>query len=365
MNILFAISFGLLAIRLCVAAYNLISRPSLSSYHLKEAQENSQGVFLSILVPARNEEKNIPILIESILNQGFQNFELFVLDDNSTDKTSEMMDLYQKKDSRIRLIRGETLPNDWLGKNWACHQLSLQAKGDIFLFLDADVKVEDGALKKAIHVLKKDKLTLLSLFPEQEMKTLGEKCTVPIMHYILLSLLPLDFIFLLKPPSMSAANGQFMLFDSAIYQHFLFHQQCKREIVEDIKIMQMVKEHHLKGKTLLGNGLVKCRMYHSYSEGIEGFSKNILAGFGNSKIGLLVFLTIVLFVPILMLAYNWVYVFVYFILVLLLRFCISISAKQSVLWNWFLHPIQMGTLMIVALRSITKSNTIKWKGRII
>ncbi len=363
LEILFGISFSFLVVRLCVATYNLVSRPQLHAYHF----DHSTDTKVSILIPARNEELNLPILLESIITQTFSDFEIVILDDFSTDKTADLVLEYQQKDARIRLLKGEELPQNWLGKNWACHQLALQAKGEILLFLDADVKLEDGAIRKAIIALKHDNLTLLSVFPEQEMHSLGEKATVPIMHYLLLSMLPLDFIYMLKPPSMAAANGQFMMFDAAKYKQHLFHQQCKSEIVEDIRIMQMVKEIGLKGRTLLGNDLVKCRMYRSLSEGIAGFSKNLLAGFGNNRVGMFIYLIVTIFLPIIMNYYSFIYALVYFTIVLLMRFCISVSSNQSVLWNSILHPFQMAILLKIAFRSANKSGTkqIEWKGRII
>ncbi len=91
-------------------------------------------------------------------------------------------------------LSGTTLPEGFTGKNHACHQLSLSARGDYFLFMDADVRVKGALLEEALSWMLKKDLALLSIFPVQKMKSFGEKISVPLMNWILLSLLPLPLI---------------------------------------------------------------------------------------------------------------------------------------------------------------------------
>ena len=366
LEILFLVSFGFAALRLFVAAYNFISKPVLSNFPIdNETDIRSSCGKVSILVPARNEAHNLPLLIKSIYSQPFQNFELIILNDDSSDDTEKVVLSYKEKYSSLKLIQGKELPSGWLGKNWACHQLFQESKEDYVLFIDADVVIKNDALPKALGIMSKYNLSLLSVFPEQEMRTWGEKVTVPIMHYLLLSLLPLDFIYLLKPKSLAAANGQFMLFAAEAYRKHLFHSICKNEIVEDIKIMQTIKSLELKGKTLLGNGLIYCRMYKSYKDGISGFSKNLLSGFGGSQIGLLVYLGLILIIPFSMLFFNSQLAGWYLLIALLIRVLVSLVSKQDVIQNLALHFAQMGSLLWIAFKTIGNSyfGTLEWKGR--
>ena len=366
LDLLIYFSIGFAGLRLLISFYNLLSKPVLDKHVLNNSSLiTHNSLLLSILIPARNEEHNLPKIISSLLEQPFKNFELIILDDNSSDRTSEIVNEYSKENEKIKLIEGKELPDGWLGKNWACHQLSQVAAGQYLLFLDADVIVKGDSILKAISVMQKDQLSLLSIFPEQQIYTFGEKLTVPIMHYLLLSLLPLDFIFLFKESSLAAANGQFMLFNSNDYQKHNFHQLCKSEVVEDIKIMQSVKEKGLKGKTLLGTNLIFCRMYYSFKEGFDGFSKNLLSGFGGSKIGLISFLVLIIFIPIYMVFERPILALIYLVLSLTIRLLVSLSAKQSILENLCLHPGQMFSLLLISFKSITNTynKTLEWKGR--
>lgn len=362
MLVLWWITFSFLLVRFTVATIN---------YWYPQQLEEDTSIprdRVSILIPARNEEKNIDKLLRSILNQDYKNYEVLVLDDHSTDNTAMLVHQFSKIDPKVRLIKGEPLPPKMLGKNWACHQLGLQAKGNKMLFLDADVQVKNGLIRNALNYQQKENLALLSIFPDQIMETRGEKLVVPLMHYLLLSMLPLILIRKSKFPSLAAANGQFMLFDSHVYRKHLFHLSLANKITEDIECMRLVKKLGYRGQTLLANGFIMCRMYKNYDEGVNGFSKNILSGFGNSVSGLLIYLSSTLFAY---LAFMWFVptanLWLSFILIIYLRIMISKSANQNLINNILYHSWQMLTLVHISFLSVrkllTKSN--EWKGRTI
>ena len=120
---------------------------------------------------------------------------MIVLDDDSSDSTYAICAEFAAKHPAFRVIKGKELTGQWLGKNYACHQLAKQAKGEYLLFLDADEKISNGLINSAVHRMHFRSLALLSLFTNQQMKTIGEKLTVPLMHYILLNLLPLRLVY--------------------------------------------------------------------------------------------------------------------------------------------------------------------------
>lgn len=358
----FYIVFTFLILRFTVTLFNFISNPKLT------LSPKTYQDLVSILIPARNEADNILKLLTSLKNQDYKNIEVLILDDQSEDNTVEVCNEFLKKDERFSLINGLPLPRGWLGKNYACYQLAQKAKGKYFLFLDADEEVKNGLINSAIYRMQIGKLSLLSLFTNQVTASFGEKTIVPLMHYLLLNLLPLRLVRLTKIVSFSAASGQFMMFDAAIYKQSQWHEQVKNMVVEDIEIMKRIKQNKLNGEVLLANGFIYCRMYKSYQEGLEGFSKNLLAGFGGSIIGLLIYLLLVVFGPVLILIFLNFQLF-YFALTLIIfsRIMISYLSNQNILMNIFFHILQMVSLVIIASLSIRKSlnNSLIWKGRTI
>jgi glycosyltransferase involved in cell wall biosynthesis len=359
---IYAICFVLffMILRFCVTLFNFISDPKL-----RRVSKHANNL-VSILIPVRDEEHNIFPLLQSIADQDYTDYEVIVLDDSSTDGTYQICSDFASPNSRFRVIKGGALPPDWLGKNYACHQLAQQAKGEYLLFLDADEKVNKGLINSAVYRMQMNNLSLLSLFTNQTMLTLGEKIVVPLMHFILLNLLPLKLVFLSKNKSIAAASGQFMLFNAADYHHNQWHQQVKQAVVEDVEIMKQVKGKNLNGESLLANGMINCRMYAGFAEAVTGFSKNFLAAFNYSIGGLLVFLTILIGGPLLIMAtLNLNLIFFMCSLVILNRVMIAMLAGQSTIVNTLLHPIQMCSLTLIAFMSIQKhlTKTNVWKGR--
>ena len=361
MAILFCyLIYFFLILRFCVTLFNFISNPKLTKV------SHQYQDLVSILIPARDEEKNILTLLQSIDKQDYQNIEVIVLDDHSSDETYNLCADFAKKYPLFKVIKGKPLPNGWLGKNYACHQLAQQAKGKYLLFLDADEEVENGLINSSVYRTKVHRLALLSLFTNQVMVTLGEKSVVPLMHYMLLNLLPLRLIYLSKNPAFAAASGQFMFFEAGKYHQYQWHEKVKGQVVEDVEIMKQVKQNHLKGEGLLANGLIRCRMYNNYRDAINGFSKNFLAPFNYSIVTFLLYLVFLIGGPVLIgLTLNLQLFLMMLSLIVLTRVMISLSSGQNAVYNVLLHPFQMVSLIVVAHLSVTKylTKTTTWKGR--
>ena len=356
---LLIVSFFLI-LRFTVTLFNFLSNPKLPK--ISKAYTDK----ISVLIPARNEADNILPLLASIHQQDYPNYEVIILDDNSTDDTYAVCKGFAAEHPAFKVIKGKTLPADWLGKNFACYQLAQQAKGKYYLFLDADEKVYNGLFNSAIHRMRLRNLSLLSLFTNQEMITAGENMVVPLMHFILLNLLPLRLVYLVKSAAVAAASGQFMLFDAGQYNEYQWHQLAKNKVVEDVEIMKLVKASSLNGEALLANGMISCRMYKGYNEAINGFGKNFLAAFNYNVIGFLIYLALIIGGPVLIiLTMNINFIFMMLGLIILTRIMISLSAGQNAWLNIFLHPVQMLSLLLIGLTSIQKhlTKTTVWKGR--
>ena len=346
--------------RLLIAAGNILTRQWLPF------GQTGNNPKVSILIPARNEAHNIGKLLDSIQKQNHTNWEVLVYDDLSEDETASIVYAFHKKDARIRLIEGQPLPSGWLGKNHACHRLSKNAHGEFFLFLDADVILNPQLINNALAHMEKHRLDLLSVFSQQIMESWGERVSVPIMNWVLVSLLPLILTRASRLPAFAAANGQHMLFKANVYKQYGFHERFKNEAVEDIVIARYMKEQKLRIHTVLSKGQIKCRMYGGLKDALQGFSKNILAFFGNNA---LLAVTIVLItgpgvIPV-WLSMSNIAAIVYLLSALLLRILVSAASRQHIFWNMLTAPLQQIIFSVMVANAIYNRSKKRnlWKGR--
>lgn len=358
MQYLVYISFGFLCFQLFNVLINFIFRQAIAK---TEIQNND---LISVLIPARNEENNIACLLDA-LQKFNNNIEILVCNDHSTDNTEEIISRYQTTDQRIRLIESEVLPKGWLGKNHACYQLAKQASGKYLLFVDADVVISGNIIADAVSYAKKHKLGLLSVFPKQVLLTIGEKKSVPLMNYILLTLLPLVFVRFSPFKSHTAANGQFILFESKTYFELEPHKQFKNSAVEDISISKFYKRQKIKIACLIGEERIQCRMYNSYKDALNGFSKNIFMFFGNSPIMAFIFWAFVTLGIVPIILYNINLILLYLLGVLLIQFLYAITCKQSIITTIVYFPANMFFMLQVMINAliIKKQKKYLWKGR--
>jgi glycosyltransferase involved in cell wall biosynthesis len=360
MTILAYIIITFTLILLLVALINLISETSLPKKIIQSSEQ------VSVLIPARNEENNIVNILQDLIKQDYSNIEIIVFDDQSEDKTREIVKEFAAADTRIRLVCSEGLPEGWLGKNYACHSLSKHSKGDYLLFLDADVRIKNNTIGKAVSFSRKHDLTLISIFPKQIIGSTGEKITVPNMNYILLSLLPLILVRKSKFPSLSAANGQFMFFKAWIYNSVEPHMLMKSNKVEDISIARYLKQNQYKISCLVGDDDINCRMYSGFTDAVTGFSKNVIAFFGNSFLLAVIFwlITTFGFLAVLFFLSEWLFIG-YLAAYLLTRIFISVSSHQNILYNLvFIIPLQISMGIFIYKAFINKFfRKYQWKGR--
>jgi len=348
-------------VRFLVALFNYLTQPYISKYPLQSPDS------VSVLIPARNEEANIRNLLTDLQSQTYGSIEVVVYNDSSTDATSHIVEEFVKADSRFRLINGNGLPEGWLGKNNACHQLALHANGNYLLFLDADVRVENSFVEQALAYMQCKKLHLLSFFPYQVLGSFGEAITVPVMQWILLSLLPLKLVMWSRRRSLSAANGQMMMFKADTYRKHRFHELFRKNPVEDILIARMMKRLRYRMATLLGTpNDIRCRMYLDGNQAIEGFSKNVCEFFGGNRKVMFAFTAITTLGPFAVLFFMpFPLTFTYFFSVLMARIMIADLSKQNVFKAVILFPLQQISFiqMVIRWERNRKNGTLVWKGR--
>lgn len=359
-TIVFIISAVVVSIVFIVSIINFFTAPVIEDkYNLKE-----ESKLVSILIPARNEEHNISDCMKSCLHQTYSNKEIIVLNDNSTDRTYELLQHFSDK---IKIINGSDLPEGWLGKNWACHQLSKEASGEYLLFIDADVRLNEKAVASAISEMNVSEIGMSSVFPTQIIQSFSEWLIVPLMNWLLLGFLPLILVHKSNNKSFVAANGQFILWRKNIYQKIGGHNSVKNKPVEDMEFARLCKSNGIKIKTLLGGNFIFCRMYSNLKDAINGFSKNFFPGFNTNGLTFLLFVSLITFASLIPLIVwkNLFYSISLLTLIIFSKIFISIKSKQNVFANLILHPLQMIFVFVVGIISVYKtySGKLEWKER--
>ncbi|RFC45972.1 MAG: Glycosyltransferase involved in cell wall bisynthesis [Verrucomicrobia bacterium] len=249
---------------------------------------------VSVLIPARNEEANIRAAIESVLHCEGLNFEVLVWDDGSTDATAEIVQLLAAEDSRVGFFKGTPPPQGWAGKPFGCWSLAQAAKGDILVFMDADVRFRGGdALARMAAAFLRPELDLLSGIPWQRLGTLSEVMIIPLIHFVLLGFLPLQRMRATADPRFAAACGQLMLIRRSAYFEVGGHEITKQSFHEGIGLARAFRKAGKIADLFDASGVAVCRMYTGLGEVWRGFAKNAHEGLASPKsvlpFGLLLF----------------------------------------------------------------------------
>jgi chlorobactene glucosyltransferase len=260
-----------------IVLFNALTIKSLGS-----SSQSNLYPMVSVLIPARNEAQNIEECVYSVLNQDYSSYEVIVLDDESQDATPEILKRLSDGNSNLKLISGQPLPPGWVGKNWACYQLSQAAQGELILFVDADTLHHPSMLTEAVSTLVTTRADLLSGLPRQELKTLGEHLILPVLPWAILSFFPIRMFQHVPFSFMSIAVGQFILCRRTAYLRIGGHAAVRGSLIEDIALARLFKKNDLKWEFVNLKGRVNCRMYQNFREIIDGLSKNMFAVFGNS-----------------------------------------------------------------------------------
>lgn len=333
--------------------------------------------FVSVLIPARNEEVNIRNCVHSLLSQDYSNYEVLVLDDNSTDKTWQILTELSKNDERLRIIKGKPLPDGWFGKHWACHQLSQNAEGEVFLFTDADTIHNSNSIKQGIAGMLTEKADLITAFPREETMSFGEQVMVPLFPWFILCFLPLVIAYKTQTPSLSAGIGQYLMISRKAYEKIGGYIAIKSEAVDDVALARRIKASGLRWRMALGYDQIRCRMYQGFGDAYRGFTKNLFAGFGY-RILTFTFVWICIgfafLQPVFMLVGGLIGVNLSPLLFALSVICVFLSLMIWGMSHWrfgfpiylaFLYPINVVLLLIVAFSSMIFAITGKavWKGR--
>lgn len=264
---------------------------NLALYRVPPLPTRSLGA-VSVLIPARNEENGIGDAIEAIRATRGIDWELIVLDDQSTDRTAAIVDAAAAKDSRVRRATGVPLPAGWCGKQFACWQLAELARRDTLAFLDADVRMEPEGLARMAGFLESSGASLVSGVPRQVVITFWEKALIPLIPFILLGFLPVAAMRRSRDPAFAAGCGQFFVAKRADYFTSGGHSAIKQTLHDGLKLPWAFRKAGLATDLADATPLASCRMYSSGSETMNGLMKNATEGL--ARPGLLLPATILL-----------------------------------------------------------------------
>lgn len=352
-----------------------------------EYGENESEPKISVCIPARNEENNIGTLLNSLIHQEYSNYDIHVLDDQSTDQTASIVQTFISDNPSLNLHQGSEKPQDWLGKPWACHQLSKHADGQYLLFLDADTVVESTLLSNTVSAFKHHQVEMITVWPRQILLTFWEKSIIPLIYYALVTLLPSIYTYrnprwmpkFLTPylkTSFAAACGQCIAFERESYYKIGGHQSVKDNVVEDVELAKQVKKSGFRMRMFHGVGAISCRMYSNEKEMFAGFRKNFFAGFNHSFILFTIAAILhaaVFILPFIIFIYSLIELntILFFLssacisLILIHRLILSIWFKWDPIYG-FTHPIAVlwfQRLGLISLFDHWFGKKSSWKGR--
>jgi chlorobactene glucosyltransferase len=334
---------------------------------------------VSVIVPARDEENNITMCLESLQKQDYPKFEIIVLDDNSSDDTPIIVSRMAAKDTRIHLLRGSPLPQGWAGKPFACFQAAQRAKGDWLLFVDADTRHESDMLSRVIPLAVESNVSMLSGFPRQITTSLSQKIALPMLYFILMCWSPFWWLHRSKRLPPSVAYGPFLLFSSRAYWQIGGHEAVKARILEDVWLGVEISRHGGRHLAVDLSPVVACHMYGDMGSMWEGFTKwmySVSALSTTALVGLIILAYTTLLAPFYW-AFRAAFIMNYppawimlailqVILIFIMRRMVDNRFGES-LFSTLLYPVGMAFMVVVVLYGMARQVAgvgVSWKKRI-
>lgn len=238
----------------------------------------NDGPIVSVVVPARNEEQRVlSDSIGSILAQDYRTFEVIAIDDRSTDKTLSILQSLAQADSRLHVIEGEDLPLGWLGKPHAMHQALKQARGEWILATDADMIFEKEALRTALATAQAQQAEAISLIPYFQAESFWERVMIQTWAWVTLMF---TIAYRIENPKTAGALGigGFFLMHRSALARIGGYEALKNEVVEDVRLAEMIKRTGGRMLTVPAPNLLRTRMYQSFGEIWESCTRTWFSG---------------------------------------------------------------------------------------
>lgn len=339
----------------------------INSLTMRVARNRPSSTFshqVSVLVPMRNEERNVDGLVSSIqASTGLAHWEFLVLNDASVDSTQVLLD-----EHNVKTLKGKPLPPDWLGKPWACAQLAESASGRYLVFVDADVRLNKHAISSAIEYMNHLGWDFMSPHPRQIAITFLERLFQPLLQWSWLASVPLRVAERFGVPSMTIANGQFFIVKKTAYEAIGGHASIRKEVLDDLQLARSLIRGGFKGGVAEASELAQTRMYNSARELVDGYTKSLWTAFGGFA-GTLLTVTLLVTTQIAPFALGiagysigW---FAYFLSAA--SHAIAAFRTKSTPSNIFLHPLSTFLLIVLIIESFRRKYTgrLVWRDRMV
>lgn len=264
---------GVLAVRLVPVIRGRASSVSVGD---ADALAGDAEALVSIIVPARNEEANLPKILESLVRLDYPNFEVIVVDDNSEDRTGEIIEQFAARDGRVRAVKGTPRPEGWTGKNWACRRGFEEARGEWLLFTDADTEHRPASLKRMIAL----DADLCSAVPYHETNGFLESLLGPFHILVFLS----SSAFGRPRPRALFAIGQYLLFRREQYVRQGQHEAVRMSFSDDLDLAEQCLAHGGRYALDTSGEIFKVRMYADAAAFFAGWKRIFRIGFAHARV---------------------------------------------------------------------------------
>jgi chlorobactene glucosyltransferase len=323
---------------------------------------------VSVIIPARNEERVIERTVRAFLAQTYSALEVIVVNDRSSDGTSEI--LRSIEDERLVVVDGEEPPGGWLGKPWALHEGSLRARGELLLFVDADVIYAPEGVRAAVARQLESGVALSSMLPHFEMHGLWEHAAMPQLAIVVFSFLPTWLANRTRRGVLAIGGGPGNLISRGTYDAVGGHEALRDAVVDDVALSRLVRRKlRLRTEAVRADDLVSLRMYHGLGEIVDGFTKNFFFVLGRSYIAGLVSIVagfVFHLLPYGMALTGDLFAIATVVLITLTRVVLFTSLRYSLAAAIFLHPLMLAVWAYISVRSMWYTGVrrrLLWRGR--
>lgn len=355
--------------------WNLYHYPRLKRNPSSSLSDLNSALPISVLIPARNEERHIAACLDHVFSQRMHPSETLVYDDQSTDHTASIVESYAEHHRSLRLLSTSPKPPGWIGKSYACHRLAEEARGEWLLFLDAYARLEPEALELAIDYAHRQGTGLVTGFPHQRTGSWLERTLVPMLMFTVLSHLPVKLVRDSSNPRYVAAHGAFMLIHRDSYTAAGGHASICEHLVDDMQLAAAVKRAGAPVSLLHLGTQVHMRMYTDAAGVWNGLRKSLYPGLqrrGGVLSAVLLWYAALYLVPhFWLLCAAWVAgdlswpALIGCLLGVLIKATVDRSQGQSV-WLALFYPLIMIVVIAAALSSWHAGRSGRgyvWKGR--